>query len=60
MANLWTRLCRDARGATAIEYGLIVSLIVIVVMSGISGLGGQTGGMWGNLANKVTAATPNP
>jgi pilus assembly protein Flp/PilA len=60
MANLWTRLVRDARGATAIEYGLIVSLIVIVIVSGISRVGGQTGGMWGNMANKVAAVTPNP
>jgi pilus assembly protein Flp/PilA len=58
MANLWRKLRRDARGATAVEYGLIVSLIVIVIASGISSVGGATGGIWANVANKVSAAMP--
>ena len=47
------RLCRDRRGATAIEYGLIVSLIIIAMMTGLSSLGGGVGGMWTNLAAAV-------
>lgn len=45
------RLRRDKRGATAIEYGLIVALIAIAMMSGLKALGGGAGGMWGNLGN---------
>ncbi|PZU10226.1 Flp family type IVb pilin [Sphingomonas sp.] len=59
MANLCKKLWRDSRGATAIEYGLIVSLVVIAIVAGISSVGGATGGLWGNMANKVAAVTPN-
>jgi pilus assembly protein Flp/PilA len=43
----------DRRGATAIEYGLIVALIVIALMTGLSSLGGGVGGMWGKLGIAV-------
>ncbi len=52
------KLVRNKRGATAIEYGLIVALIVIVVVAGISKLGGSNGGAWGNMTNKVSNAMP--
>ena len=44
------RLRMDRRGATAIEYGLIVALISIAMMAGLRSLGGGAGGMWTNLA----------
>ena len=47
------RLLADHRGATAVEYGLIASLIVIAAMGGITALGGGSNGMWSNLANTV-------
>jgi pilus assembly protein Flp/PilA len=53
------RLVADRRGATAIEYGLIVALIAIALMGGLSALGGGSGGMWTMLSNKVAAATPS-
>jgi len=46
----------DERGATAIEYGLIASLIVIAMVGWLSQLGGGVNGKWGKLANKVTEA----
>jgi pilus assembly protein Flp/PilA len=52
------KLMRNVRGATAIEYGLIVALIVIVVVAGISVLGNSNGGSWGNMTNKVSNALP--
>ena len=48
------RLRSDKRGATAIEYGLIVSLICIAVIGGMQALGGGSGGMWGKLEKQVT------
>lgn len=48
--NSWRRLRSDKRGATAIEYGLIVALIAIAMMGGLMTLGGGAGGMWSNLA----------
>jgi pilus assembly protein Flp/PilA len=48
------RLRRDKRGATAIEYGLIVALIGVAIMGALSSLGGGVGGMW----TKIDAAVP--
>jgi len=45
------RLRRDKRGATAIEYGLIVALIGVAIMGALSNLGGGVGGMWSKLNN---------
>ena len=47
------RLRRDDRGATAIEYGLIVALIGVAIMSALGSLGGGVGGMWTKLNNAV-------
>ncbi len=53
------RLGADRRGATAIEYGLLVGLIAVAIMGGLSALGGGSNGMWTKLSNKVDAATPS-
>lgn len=47
------RLSRDNRGATAIEYGLIVALIGVAIMGALSNLGGGVGGMWSKLDTEV-------
>ena len=44
----------NSRGATAIEYGLIAALIVIMMMGGLRTLGGGTNGMWGKVGNEVS------
>lgn len=54
MFGFLARLGRDAKGATAIEYGLILALIVLAVMSGVAVLGGGVQGSWGSMANTVT------
>ena len=50
------RLRRDERGATAIEYGLIVALIGVAIMGALSSLGGGVGGMWTKLNTAVQAS----
>lgn len=52
------RLFADRRGATAIEYGLIASLIIIAMMGGLAALGGGSDGMWTKLSDEVEAASP--
>jgi pilus assembly protein Flp/PilA len=47
------RLIADQGGATAIEYGLIVTLIAVACIGGFSALGGGAGGMWTNLSGIV-------
>ena len=48
------RLRSDKRGATAIEYGLIVALIAVAMIGALQTLGGGTNGMWGKLETKIT------
>lgn len=56
---LLAALLRDGKAATAVEYGLILALIVLGVMAALIGLGGQSQNTWGNIHAKVKAATPN-
>jgi pilus assembly protein Flp/PilA len=51
------KLGADRRGATAIEYGLLVALIAIAMMGGLSALGGGAGGMWSMLNSQVSTHT---
>jgi len=53
------KLIGNVRGATAIEYGLIIALIVIAIVLAISSVGGGTSGIWGNMTNKVSNAMPS-
>jgi len=48
----------NQRGATAIEYGLIVALIAVASIGGMQSLGGGVGGMWGKLSNDMNTYMP--
>lgn len=50
-------LLRDRKGATAIEYGLIVSLIVVVLIGALNGLASTTVGLWNDVADNVVQAS---
>jgi pilus assembly protein Flp/PilA len=50
------RLGSDRRGATAVEYGLIVALIVIAMVASLKGLANVTTGMWNNVSTQVQAS----
>jgi pilus assembly protein Flp/PilA len=50
-------LCHSERGATAIEYGLIVAMIAVACIAGMRSLGGGSGGMWTQISDKFTNAT---
>ena len=51
--NILRKLRVDTRGATAIEYGLIVALIAIACISAMHNLAGGTSSWWSRIANKV-------
>ncbi|MBX9814506.1 MAG: Flp family type IVb pilin [Sphingomonas sp.] len=57
MRALLRRLLIERRAATAVEYGLIVSLVVIAMIASLQALAGQTVGMWNNVSTRVTQAT---
>ncbi|RYY47773.1 MAG: Flp family type IVb pilin [Sphingomonadales bacterium] len=56
MARLFAKLIVDRRAATAVEYGLIVSLIVLALIAGITSLASTTTSMWNNVSTKVQNA----
>lgn len=41
MTNFVSRFMNDESGATAIEYGLIVALIAVVIITAVSAIGGK-------------------
>jgi len=51
--QMMIRFLSDDEGATAIEYGLIAALLTIVMIAGLSALGGGTSGMWGRVQTQV-------
>jgi pilus assembly protein Flp/PilA len=56
MMKLWRAFARNNRGATAVEYGLIVTLICIAAMVAINNAASSTIKMWNNVANRVINA----
>lgn len=39
--NMFRKLIKDVKGATAIEYGLIAALIAVAAITAMQGLGNQ-------------------
>lgn len=51
------RLLANRKGGTAIEYGLIVALVIITMVAAFVDVANTTTGMWGNINNRMTAAS---
>lgn len=47
-------IARCEQGATAVEYGLIASLIVIAMITAIGNVATSTTEMWNMVSNQVT------
>lgn len=54
MRRLLSSLKFDQKGATAIEYGLIIALVVLAMMAALSSVATKTNNMWTNVAERVT------
>jgi pilus assembly protein Flp/PilA len=52
-AKLKTRLATREQGATAVEYGLMVALIAIVIIVAVALLGGNLSTLFNNAATSV-------
>lgn len=50
------RIARNTTGATAVEYGLICAMIVLVMLASLQLVAEETTSMWGNISQKVQAA----
>ncbi len=53
MKNLVIRFAGDESGATAIEYGLIASLVSVVIISALTILGTKLSGTFGKVSAKL-------
>lgn len=57
MLELIRRIQKCDQGATAVEYGLIVSLIVIAMIASLGNVANGTQGMWNSVSNKVLSSS---
>lgn len=48
-------LLRCERGATAVEYGLIIAMIVLALIAALNNIANKTTGMWNNVSTEVLA-----
>lgn len=51
--NLMTRLHSNEKGATAVEYGIMVGLIAVVIIVAVTLLGGSLNGMFQSVQCQV-------
>ena len=54
MFRFLARLGRDANGATAVEYGLILALVFLAMLGGITSFGQSAIGVWSSVSNSVS------
>lgn len=54
MEKLLRALLRDRRGATAVEYSLILALLVIAMVASLTSVAGTTTSMWNNIADTTS------
>lgn len=54
MIDLLKKLYLSDKGATAVEYGLILALVALAAIVAIGGVANETVGMWDDVANQVT------
>ena len=57
MKSLFSRFIRDEAGATAIEYGLIATLIGVAIIVGAGALGTKLNSVFGDIAGKINGPT---
>lgn len=53
--HIFANLLRDDHAATAVEYAVMMALILVAIISAIGAVGSQTGGMWGRIDSDIAA-----
>ncbi len=56
MRSLIARFIGDRTGATSLEYGLIIALIFLVILSALTAFGGTSSGIFNTAMNTLRAA----
>ena len=52
------RFLKDERAAIAVEYSIMLALILMVVLAAIGLVGIQSSTMWGNIATSIETQEP--
>ncbi|GAB4099298.1 Flp family type IVb pilin [Sinomonas halotolerans] len=52
--KLKERVLSGEKGATAVEYGIMVALIAVVIIVAVTALGGQLNTLFTNVKTKIT------
>jgi pilus assembly protein Flp/PilA len=56
MKSLFARFAKDESGATAIEYGLIATLIGVALILGARAVGTSLNSVFNTISTKITAS----
>jgi pilus assembly protein Flp/PilA len=48
-----THFLRDDQAATAVEYAVMLAMIIVVLIGTIGVVGAHTGGMWGGIQSDL-------
>jgi pilus assembly protein Flp/PilA len=56
MKRLLAQFLRDESGATAIEYGLIIALVFLVILSALTAFAGTSSGIFNAAMNALRTA----
>ena len=60
MKTLFARFANDESGVTAIEYGLIASLIGVAIIVGATALGSTLNATFNSISSTMAGAAPAP
>lgn len=56
MRRFIARFLRDEAGATALEYGIILALMFLVILSAVTAFGGSSSGIFNTAMNTLKGA----
>jgi pilus assembly protein Flp/PilA len=56
-STMWRiiKLLRDEEAATAVEYAVMLAMILVAIIGAVGSVGERTGGMWGGILSNLTA-----
>lgn len=54
--SIGIRILKETTAATAVEYGVILAVIVLVMMIALRGMASETIGLWNTISTKSAAA----
>ena len=54
-STVLSRFYADRAGGVALEYGLIISLVIVGFLGGLTLFGGTNGGAWDTMVGKLIA-----